>query len=765
MFYSKKNKAPLFLPLLCLLLSHPAHSQKKITGIITSESGHPIAGVSIQLLHQKAHTLSNQAGVFDFQQLRPCQDTLVVKATGFKQNRHILLLNTAADSLHLNIILKDTAAPLKTVTVRTNLISDNKSVYIARMPLKNLENPQVYNVVSHDLIEQLQITSIDEAMLNVAGTVANNTAGGYFSITSRGFSTYVNARNGTSVPSYFTSYEPSNLERIEVLKGPAGTLYQGAASYGGAVNLVTKRPEKMPATKLAFTTGSWGLNRATIDYNHSLDSGHQLLFRMNASADRRKTFQDFGHSNVYSLSPSFSYAASDRWQIIAEFELYSSEKTPTPWQSFGTYYQNVKDVPVYKKSYYADDLKTMLIRQNATVTSTYQLGKNWESSTVIGALNSSVDHNYFAYNYYLSKDSIRRLIYDYDYNYSSINIQQNFTGQFKLLGLKNKMLAGLEYVSTTFNYTGYSTNYDTTSIYDFKPALRKNVDKLITERPVYSAANTWTASRYAAYLSDLLYLRPNLMTMLSLRADRYHYTLNTPYSQTAFSPKLGIVYQPIREELALFANYTDGFSNQNTANKSDGSIVKLDPVHATQYEGGIKWDAPDQRYSATLSIYNIKIHNANLYDEQGFFESQNGTQQSKGLELEFKASPTDNLNMLLGYGYNENKYTRSSSYQGNLAANAPKNIGNLWVNYSIPCKKNHRFSIGAGGNYVDRAYTDVYNRTEIPAYLLLNATASYHFGRTQLGIRLNNLSNQKYYSGSGNPMPPRNYTANISFSL
>jgi iron complex outermembrane receptor protein len=63
------------------------------------------------------------------------------------------------------------------------------------------------------------------------------------------------------------------------------------------------------------------------------------------------------------------------------------------------------------------------------------------------------------------------------------------------------------------------------------------------------------------------------------------------------------------------------------------------------------------------------------------------------------------------------------------------------------------------------AYTDVYNRTEIPAYLLLNATAGYHFGQTQVGIRLNNLSNQKYYSGSGNPMPPRNYTASISFSF
>ncbi|SEA15807.1 iron complex outermembrane recepter protein [Arachidicoccus rhizosphaerae] len=765
MFYSKKNNLKLFLSLLCLLSSHIAISQKQISGQIISEEGHPIAAVSVHLIHQNIYTLSNQQGLFNLKILHPCKDTLVISAAGYKQNRHILLLNSSEDSFHLNIVLKDTTSPLKTVTVHTNLLPDNKSVFVARMPLKNLENPQVYNVISHTLIDQQQITTIDQAMQNVAGVVPNNSAGGYFSITSRGFTTYVNARNGTSVPSYFTSYEPSNLERIEVLKGPAGTLYQGAASYGGAVNLVTKRPEREPATRLSFTTGSWGLNRATLDYNHPLDSSKRFLFRMNAAADREKTFQDFGHSNIYSLSPSFSYTASEKWQIIAEFELYSSEKTPTPWQSFDSYYQSVKDVPLYKKSFYDDDMKSNLIRQNTTITSEYQLDKNWKSSTVIGALNSSVDHNYFAYNYYLSKDSIRRLVYDYDYNYSSVNIQQNFTGKFNLLGLKNKIVTGIEYVSTSFNYAGYSTNYDTANINNFTPIMRKKVDKFIAERPSFAAANTWTASRYAAYVSDLMYLSAQWMAMLSLRADHYHYTLNTPYSQTAFSPKLGIVYQPIKDEFSIFVNYTDGFSNQNTANKSDGSVVKLDPIHATQYEGGIKWDAPDQRYSATLSIYDIKIHNANLYDEQGFFNSQDGKQQSKGLELEFKASPTDKLNILLGYGYNENKYTKSSNYQGNLAANAPKNIGNLWINYTIPFHKNHYFSVGTGGNYVDMAYTDVYNRTEIPAYLLLNATAGYHFGQTQVGIRLNNLSNQKYYSGSGNPMPPRNYTASISFSF
>lgn len=766
MFVYSQKKYFVYLSIAFLFIANQLNAQNQISGLLISSKGDPIAYASIRLLHQKAHSFSDQQGQFYFHNLQGCKDTLVIEATGFKQKRHMLELTEDTDTLQLKFTLTDTAINLKTVTVHGDLTPDNKSIYVARMPLKNLENPQVYNVVSQLTIKEQQITNITDLMRNVPGTVPNNTSGGYFSITSRGFTTYVNARNGASVGSYFTSYDPSNIERIEVLKGPSGTLYQAAASYGGAVNLVTKRPEETPFGSITYTMGSWGLNRAMIDYNHPLDTAQRFLFRFEAAADREKTFQDFGHSNIYSLSPSFKYKVSDKWNILAEFELYNSEKTPIPWQSFGPLYKSVKEIPNYEKAYAADDLNTKLMRQNATITNEYQINKNWLSSTVIAALNSSVDHNYFAYNYYLARDTFRRYIYDYDYNYSSANIQQNFIGNFTILGLKNKMVAGLEFVTTRFNYAGYASNYDTVSVYDFQPMLRKNVNKFIDERPTYAAASNWTQSRYAAYASDLVYLSKRLMAMLSLRMDRYvdHQPVSS-YHQTAFSPKLGLVYQPILQTLSIFANYNDGFSNQNTATKKDGSIAKLDPVHATQYEGGIKWDSPNSRYSATLSLYNIQIHNANLYDKEGFFDSQAGKQRSRGLELEFKASPTEYLNIMLGYGYNENKYTKSSSYQGNLAANAPYNLVNGWINYKIPLKAGQYLSLGAGGNFVDKAYSDVYNQTAIPSYLLMNAVLGYHIGQTLLGIRLNNLSDIKYYSGSGNPMPPRNYAATVSFSF
>ncbi|MCY0726127.1 hypothetical protein OVW19_30780, partial [Klebsiella pneumoniae] len=81
--------------------------------------------------------------------------------------------------------------------------------------------------------------------------------------------------------------------RIEVLKGPSATLFGNAvSSYGGLINVVTKKPYVGTGGELSFTTGSFGLNQVTGDFNTALSKEKGIYFRLNTSYATERSFQD-----------------------------------------------------------------------------------------------------------------------------------------------------------------------------------------------------------------------------------------------------------------------------------------------------------------------------------------------------------------------------------------------------------------------------------------------------------------------------------------
>src|SRR5690606_3805425 len=151
--------------------------------------------------------------------------------------------------------------------------------------LKNLENPQVYTIVSADLFKQQAITNFDDALKNVPGiyklwesTGRGGDGASYYAL--RGFEAQATMING--LPGLTSgSLDPANIERIEVIKGPSGTLFGGnLISYGGLVNTVTKKPYAGFGGEVSYTAGSFGLNRVTADINAPL-KGDNVLLRVN----------------------------------------------------------------------------------------------------------------------------------------------------------------------------------------------------------------------------------------------------------------------------------------------------------------------------------------------------------------------------------------------------------------------------------------------------------------------------------------------------
>src|SRR5690349_18208394 len=149
-----------FIFIICLFLISSAsvfsqQSHGKIKGIITTSDGDPAAGVNIILKNSKYSTISNEYGAFEFNRVKPNTYILQISLTGYEtltQDVTVAENQTATAQLHLTISNKQLKEVI--ITSSRGKAFPKQSVYVSKMPLKNIENPQVYNVVSSEIMKE-----------------------------------------------------------------------------------------------------------------------------------------------------------------------------------------------------------------------------------------------------------------------------------------------------------------------------------------------------------------------------------------------------------------------------------------------------------------------------------------------------------------------------------------------------------------------------------------------------------------------------------
>ncbi|MFD1818430.1 iron complex outermembrane recepter protein [Pseudarcicella hirudinis] len=757
--------------LLCSIICFAQNAT--IKGKISTSDGKPAEFVNVQLNGTHKGTSTNEAGEYRIERIKSGVFTIKVSLLGLETKEQQIEVK-AGQTLIVDFTLAENANQLQEVVVmsNTNKFSQKETDYVARLPLKNLENPQVYTVIPKELLEEQVVTSINNALTNAVGAAPINYPAGGFAITSRGFSTGINARNGMETTASRSSVEIGNVERIEVIKGPSGTLFGSAiSSFGGVVNLVTKKPFETFRGDISYTLGSYGLNRLTADINTPVNKEKTALFRVNTVVNRQYGFLDQGHNNTFLIAPSFSYQVNNRFRILADIEFLSIDQTRSIYTRVNTPsgYTNPAEFPIdYKKNLFNDDVNAETFASKYYLEANYKISNNWTSSTLFSFVTESVKHSYQNYLTWLSPVLVARniLVYGPIYN-NYTNFQQNFTGNLNTGSINHKILAGVNYryYSGSFNYSLVNNNgfIDTVNVTKaFKPLTKAQTDQAIASRGGMVPFEISDQTTSSAYVSDVVGLSDKLSAMLSLRIDNFNYAgiTSTPqYSQTAFAPKLGVVYQVLKDKVSVFGNYMSGFQNQGPISQPTGEQFVAKPVYAVQSEGGIKTELLDKKLNITLSYYKIAIDNAIRRDEKGV-SFQDAEQVSKGWELEFVANPFKGFNIFAGYAYNDNKIVRATdkTTEGKKAASAPENVANFWVSYKF--LKN--LGLGFGGYYVDKMFFSSANTFYIPSYTLLNATAFYDLPKIRFGLKINNLADQKNWDGYGYAQPLRNYALSLS---
>jgi iron complex outermembrane receptor protein len=244
---------------------------------------------------------------------------------------------------------------------------------------------------------------------------------------------------------------------------------------------------------------------------------------------------------------------------------------------------------------------------------------------------------------------LRQSVTKQDYPYYGTDIQQNFTGDFKIGEHRNRVVAGVDFYSLKAYRNDATVNMPAI---DYRnPGAAYNNFTISKIEPLFDNVtfNNFTSNNevtYSAYVSDVFNVTDKFIAMAGVRLDRYfnkgsYYPEKDltvgDYNQTAFSPRFGLLYQLIDKKLSLFTNYMNGFNN---VGGSDFNGNPFKPSQANQWEGGVKLDL--NKISATVSYYNIRVTNMtrpDLEHTEASFLIQDGTQISKGFEAELIANP------------------------------------------------------------------------------------------------------------------------------
>lgn len=754
-----------------------------IKGRVITSDNQPASYVTITAAGLNRHAITNEAGFYTIAKIPAGNYNLEASFVGYETiSQQVTVAASQTVVADFQIAISNSQLQEVIVTNSKSKFVYKSSEYVARMPLRNLENPQVYNVVGRALIQEQLVIERTDLYRNIPGSVPNFSAGGSMGLSMRGFSTTIGMRNGMAT-SAIVPLNPAILERIESIKGPSGTLFGSNrnVTFGGVYNYVTKRPYEEFGGEISMAGGSFDFGRVTADINTPVNKDKTALFRLNAAAQSEGSFQDQGFNKNYTIAPTFSYQVNDRLKLILDMEMTRGNYTVV---SFGLgnlaniTARNFKDLPLdYKKSYINNSISVNNGINNIQAQVEYKISDQWKSQTnYLYSVGFYKNLYWTALNMTTDSTFTRVVRNQTPETFGNIEVQQNFIGDFKIGNIRNRLVAGIDYNHNYNDLYRATVNFDVMNIRQPTRGMSRPAVDSMSARQGFSTTST-VAKNASIYASDVVNVTDHLLAMLSLRVDRYStkgtYNVLTglytgAYEQTSLSPKFGLVYQVIANKLSVFGNYMNGFVNLAPVTQPDNTILVLKPQYGNQLEGGVKFDLFNTKLAGSVSMYDISVTNSTrteLVDGKNF-TFQDATQRSRGVEAEVIASPFEGMNIVAGYGFNENRYRNAApALQGKNVIFSPKNIGNLWVSYSIPASKAAGLGFGAGVNYVGDSWYDAANNFKVPGYTLLSASVFYDVAKYRFALKGNNLSNERYWNNNGTPQKPSNFIASVAIKI
>jgi iron complex outermembrane recepter protein len=616
-------------------------------------------------------------------------------------------------------------------------------------PLRDI--PQSIQVIPQQVIKDQQATRLIEVLKNAPGIVQGNRTPrdpvNNFNI--RGFSSSSDILvNGLQNPSNENLAFDSNVERVEVLKGPASVLF-GQGGLGGKVNLITKQPLRDPFYSVEASAGSYNFYRGAIDLSGPLNNSKTILYRLNASAQTNESFIDFYKQQRYSIAPALTFRISDRTKLTLEAD-YSRVD--------GSYDFGIPAIGSVLPNLNGNIARNRFVSEpdvNNASNSIFRVGynfehtfsDNWQVRSVFQASYFRLDRS-IVFPIALQSDerTLDRRLNDAQANTDTYNLDNYVVGNFTTGSIKHQLIAGFNLFTSSGNFINLVNSFTPIDVFapTYRTGQRGEVLATFDERS--------RTQQLGLYLQNQITLAENFKVLLGGRFDianqKYEESIEqfSDFKQAeAFSPRVGIVYQPIKP-LSFYASYSRSF-------QQGGDFVSAlpEPERGTQYEIGVKADLTNQ-LAATLAFYDLTRSNLSTTDPNDSLRSiQVGEQRSRGIEFDITGEILPGWNIIAGYAFTDAQITKDNDFPvGNQLNNVPRHALNLWTTYELQSGNLKGLGFGLGIFYYGDRQGDLENTFELPGYTRTDASIFYKRDKFRASLNIRNLFDVDYWVSAQN---------------
>ncbi|QYO62236.1 TonB-dependent siderophore receptor [Leptolyngbya sp. 7M] len=571
--------------------------------------------------------IPNAAIAEDFSQAEPIEGIALVSVTSLPDNRvrvaitgteapPVAEVTAEAQGLTLAVTLGDADTVAEDDAIQVVVTGEQDEGYNPSSattatrtdtPLRDI--PQSIQVVPRQVIEDRQPTNLVDALRSVPGisTQGQPSTSIYEEPVIRGFTAteFDILRNGLSTPyGGVSSFDSATVERVEVLRGPASVLF-GQGSLGGVINVITEQPLSESQYSVEASAGSYNFYRGAIDLTGPLTEDGRLLYRLNLLARTTESFLDFFDRQQFTVAPTISWQITDNTNLslFAEYINIDGAFGQFGLPARGTVLPNPNgDIPLSRNlgEPFANETTELFrvgydleheFNQNWQLRSVFEAAWLWQNREIVTPSGLEPDDRTLLRRYLEGSIDARTLTFD---NY--------VVGSFETGSIQHQLLVGVNYTRTDQDASETAGSRVAAAPIDiFDPVYNQPFGEPL-DTPFEGEARS---NAYGFYLQDQISLANNLRLVLGGRFDVANQRIVNTYPtdsydlQQVFSPRVGLVYQPI-PAISLYAAY--GRSFRPLTNVFEGATVS-DPERGTLYEVGVKADVSD-RLSATLALYD-----------------------------------------------------------------------------------------------------------------------------------------------------------------
>jgi len=712
---------------------------------------------------------------------------------------------------------------LQTVEIIGRARKDYNSDYsfsASKIALKNMEVSQAITTVTKELITDRGITRLGDVVKNVSGVTQTSFYNNY---AIRGVTQQASYRESRLMNGMVTSHiffsQPMmmNVERVEVIKGPASMTFS-STDAGGSINIITKKPLKTDRKEVSLSVGSYQTVVGALDFTGPLNKSKTLLYRLNLGYENGKSFRDLQFKKAYMIAPTIAYVPNEKTNISFEFVMSNNSNRLDRGQPI--FKANPGDRPAltstpitYAIGAINDINKTLDLNFMGNLTHKFTDNLSINMAYMKHIWNEDLtelrtDNNFGKDSYGVEqKDKVQLRYVQRNSNFFTDNFNAYLNYDWKLgENFKNKSVLGYDLVmfevghggtNTVRDYTGDENagtltpripHWDLTKEGQYRvmyPGFYQPQAKRMQETtPMYFSTNS-------AYFMNQMELWNRLIFNIGLRqewyTDKNFYKRKNEETvkQNKFLVRAGLMYKATKN-INAYASYIEGFQMQTDAylgydgfrrRLSDGKIVRdpFKPKTTRMYEFGAKTEWLEGKLHASIAYYDIKQNNILTYDDTVYngavdeLMTEGGTERNKGLEIDVMGRILPNWLVNVGYAYNDSKVTdqKRGTYRKD---NAPKHTFNLWTRFDVKEGFFKNLGVGAGLNYSAEKISWQEPDLVLPDYTIIDAAVYYKIKDMQLSFNINNIFNKTYWLGAFNyprlfPGTPRNVMFTVRYTF